>query len=243
MITRKIYRPTVLTLLAVAVIIAVIAATAGFIFGRAPLLGELIPVRFDPNGRPDRWVRFSYSLILLPVWIQLTLAIVFGALGGLLLYRTNPRSPHAVENEVVKQERERMLVTAEAVSLLTAVWVIFQGFAALRIVWLWQRWEGDLGGAYLQSLVVAIVLSVIVGIRAGVNLKYANPASRETKDIHWRLQGLYFNRQDPALFVPLRSGVGWTLNFGRLRALVFLLVFLAFGILVPVLLLRLLSGQ
>jgi uncharacterized membrane protein len=242
MITRKIYRPTVLTLLGMATTIAVIAGTAGFILGRAPLLGQVIPVRFDGNGRPDLWVRFSYSLILLPVWIQVTLAVVFGTLGSLLLYRTNPRSPAGVESEVVKQERERMLVTAEAISLLTTIWVMFQAIAALRILWLWQWWQGNLGDIYLQSLVVAIVLSVIVGIRAGVNLQYAKPAQRQTLDIHWRMQGLYFNPEDPALFVPLRSGIGWTLNFGRPRAIMFLLLFIAFGIGAPIVLMRLLLG-
>jgi len=123
-VTRKIYRPTVLTLLAVAIIVAVIAGTAGFILGRAPLLGSFIPVRFDATGAPDRWVVFSYSLVLLPVWIQLALAVVFATLGSLLLYRTNPRSREGAEDEVVRQERERMLATAEAAGLLTAIWVV-----------------------------------------------------------------------------------------------------------------------
>ena len=33
------------------------------------------------------------------------------------------------------------------------------------------------------------------------------------------LRGLYVNRQDPALFVPLRSGVGWTLNLAARKPL------------------------
>jgi uncharacterized membrane protein len=241
--TKKIYRPTILTLLGLATTIAVIAGTTGFILGRAPLLRQFIPVRFDASGAPDRWVAFSFSLILVPVWIQLTLALVFGGIGTLLLYRTNPRSRDGMEDEATRQDRERMLAAAEAVSLLTVIWVTFQGIAALRILWLWQWWQGNLGDTYLQCLVVAIVLSVIVGIRAAVNLRYVKPASRRTDDAHWRMQGLYFNREDPALFVPLRNGIGWTLNFGRPRAIVFLLLFLAFGIGAPIVILRLLLGQ
>jgi len=41
----------------------------------------------------------------------------------------------------------------------------------------------------------------------------------------------------------LRSGVGWTLNFGRPQAIVFLLVSLAFGIGGPLFILRLLTGE
>jgi uncharacterized membrane protein len=243
-VTKQLYRPTVLTLLGYAATIAVTAGTAGFILGRAPLLGQVIPVHFGSDGAPDRWLRFSYALVLLPVWIQLALATVFGAVAGLLLYRVHPRAREgAAEDEVVRQERERMLATAEAVSLLTTIWVTFQAVAALRIMWLWQWWHGNLGDIYFQSLVVAIVASVIVGIRAAVNMRHAQPAHRETLDANWRMDGVYFNPQDPSLFVPLRSGTGWTLNFGRPRALLIVLLFVLVGIGVPIVILRLILGQ
>jgi len=240
---KKIYRPTALTLVGVATTIASIAGTAGFILGRAPMLGYFLPVHFDREGVPDRWVRTSLSIVLVPVWIQLTLALVFGSIAGLLLYRTRPLNREVVEDAATRQDRERMLVTAEAISLLSAIWVTFQGLAAIRILRAWQRWWGDLGQIYGQSLVVAIVISVIVGIRASVNLRHATPAVRPSSDANWRFRGLYFNPEDPALFVPLRSGIGWTLNFGRPRAIAFLLVFLAFGIGAPILIMRILLGE
>jgi uncharacterized membrane protein len=242
-VIERLYRPTVLTLASMAATVSVIGCTMGFIIGRAPLLGQFIPVHFGVEGTPDRWMRFSYSLVLLPVWIQLALAVVFGSIGTLLLFRARSHSHEGEEDEAARQERERMLATTEAISLLTTIWVGFQGIAALRILWLWQRWQGDLGEIYLQSLVLAIVASVIVGIRGAVNMRHANPASRETLDVHWWIDGLYFNPQNPALFVPLRSGVGWTLNFGRPRALAILLLFVVAGIGVPLIILRLILGQ
>jgi len=242
--TKKIYRPTVLTLAGVAITISAIAGTAGFILGRAPMLGDYVPVHFTDQGVPDRWLPISLTLVLLPVWIQLVLAAVFGSIGTLLLYRTHPLLPRAVtEDDVTRQNRERMLVTAEAVSLLCAIWVMFQGIAAVRILWLWQRGFGDLGNAYMQSLVVAIVLSVIVGIRAGVNLHHPQPALRPSEDEHWRFKALYFNPDDPALFVPVRSGVGWTVNFGRPRAVAFLVIFVVLGVGAPLFILRILLGE
>jgi uncharacterized membrane protein len=241
--TKRIYRPTVLTLVAVATTIAVVAGTAGFIVGRLPMLRRFIPVHFDTQGLPDRWLPASYGLVLLPVWVQLVLTIVFGAIGGMLLYRTHPLQRGVQEDEGNKQDRERMLVTAEAVSLMAAIWVTFQGIAAIRILRLWERWLGDLGDIYVQSLVVAIVLSVIVGIRAGVNLRHARPVHRASEEVHWRFRGLYVNPDDPSLFVPLRSGIGWTLNFGRPRTIFFLGLFLVFGIGAPLLIMRLLLGE
>jgi uncharacterized membrane protein len=241
--TKNIYRPTALTLFGLATTIAAIFWTIGFILGRAPMLPPFLAMHFDQEGISDDWLRPSWTLVLLPVWIQLTLLFVFGALATVLLYRTQ-RTRHAVEDEVNRQDRERMLITAEAISLLAAIWVTFQALGAIRLFIMWQRVCCGMGSIYFQSLVVAIVLSVMVGIRAAVYLHHPKPAMRPTSDAHWRLQGLYFNRQDPALFVSLRSGIGWTLNFGRPRAILFIALFVVFGIGAPlVILLRLALGE
>lgn len=240
--TKKIYRPTVLTLLGIATTIAAISGTVGFILGRAPMLPPLLAVHFDSDGIADRWLPPSWALVFIPVWIQLTLTFVFGAIGSVLLYRTR-RVRQVVEDEILRQDRERMIYTAEAVSLLSAIWVTVQGLGAIRLFIMWQRMCCGMGDVYYTSLVVAIVLSVVVGIRAAVYVRYPAPEPRATDDVHWRLRGLYFNPHDPALFVPLRTGIGWTLNLGRPRAILMLAVFLVFGIGAPLLILRLLLGE
>ncbi len=238
----KIYRPTVLTLLGLATTIASTFWTIGFILGRAPLLPRFLAVHFDADGIADRWLPPSWPIVLVPVWIQLTLGSVFGAIAIVLLFRTQ-RARQAVEDEVSRQDRERMLAMAEAVSLLGAIWVSVQALGAIRLFIMWQRGCCGMGNVYNQSLVVAIVLSIVVGIRASAYTRHPRQVTRPTSDAHWRLLGIYFNPQDPAVFVPLRSGVGWTLNLGRPRAIFFLLVFLAFGIAAPALILRLLVGE
>lgn len=240
--TKKIYRPTALTLFGLATTIAALFWTIGFTLGRAPTLPPYLAVHFDQEGIADRWLRPSLALVFIPVWIQLTLTIVFGAIGSVLLYRTQ-RGRNAVEDEINRQDRERMLATAEAISLLSAIWVTFQALGAVRLFIMWGRVCCGMGEGYFQGLVVAIVLSIIVGIRASAYMRHPKPVLRETSPEHWRYQGLYFNPQDPALFVPLRSGMGWTLNLGRPRAIIFLMMFLLFGIGAPVLILRLLLGE
>ena len=239
---KMIYRPTVLTLLGVGTTIAAISGTTGYILGRAPSVPFMLPVHFDNEAIADRFVRASYAVILLPVWIQLALAIPFGAIAVLLLYRTQ-KTRSAVENELNRQERERMVTTAEAISLLAAIWVTFQGLLAIRLIIMWQLMCCGLGDIYYQGLVVCIVLSAIVGIRAAVNLQYPKLVVRETEDGHWRYPGVYFNPRDPAVFVPLRSGVGWTVNFGRPQAIVFLALVLSVSIWAPIFIFRVLVGE
>ena len=239
---KMIYRPTLLTLRGLATTIAAISGTTGYILGRAGSVPPLLPVHFDDQGIADRFVRASYAIILVPVWIQLTLAIVFGAIAGVLLYRTQ-KTRSAVETEVRRQERERMLMTAEAISLLAAIWVTFQGLLAIRLIMMWQLMCCGLGDVYYQSLVVCIVLSAIVGVRAAVYLQYPKPVLRETDAVYWRFPGVYVNRQDPALFVPRRDGPGWTLNFGRPQAILFLGVLLFVSIWAPIAIFRVLLGE
>lgn len=239
---KMIYRPTVLTLLGAGTTIAAISGTTGYILGRAPSIPPLLPVHFDDEAIADRFVRASYAIILVPVWIQLALAIVFGAVAGVLLYRTQ-KTRTAVESEVNRQERVRMLMTAEAISLLAAIWVTFQGLLAVRLIMMWQLMCCGLGTIYYQSLVVCIVLSALVGVRAAVYLQYPKPVVRQTEDVHWRFRGLYFNRQDPALFVPRRNGPGWTVNFGRPQAIVFLGLVLFVSIGAPIFIFRVLLGE
>ena len=239
---RMIYRPTVLTLLGAATTIAAISGTTGYILGRAPSMPVVLPVHFDDDAIADRFVQASYAIILVPVWIQLTLTIVFGSIAGVLLYRTQ-KTRSAVENELNRQERERMLMTAEAISLLAAIWVTFQGLLAVRLIMMWQLMCCGLGDIYYQILVVCIVLSIMVGIRAAVYLQFSNPLLRKTDDAHWRFAGLYINRQDPALFVPRRQGPGWTVNFGRPQTLVFIAFVLLIGIFAPILIFRVLLGE
>jgi uncharacterized membrane protein len=186
-----IYRPTVLTLFGVAVTIAAISGTTGYILGRAPYLPLMLAVHFDNDRIADRFVRAAYPVVFVPVWIQLTLATVFMAIAAVLLYRTQ-KVRSAVEDESARHERERMLVAAEAVSLLAAIWVTFQGLLAIRLIIMWQMVCCGLGDIYYQSLVVCIVLSVIVGIRAAVYAQYPEPAVRHAREAHWRFLSLYY---------------------------------------------------
>lgn len=47
---------------------------------------------------------------------------------------------------------------------------------------------------------------------------------------HWTLWVFYYNRDDKRVFVPKRSGLGWTLNFANPYAVAVLLAMLAVSI-------------
>src|SRR6185295_7082476 len=91
---------------------------------------------------------------------------------------------------------------------------------------------------YIQGLVVAIVASIGVGVRAMALFGRPKPPPEPQSSSHWRFKELYFNPDDPALFVPARRGQGWTVNFGRLGAILLIVMVLAIGIGAPYALVR-----
>ena len=234
---RHITRPTLATILGAGATVASVAGTAGFLVGRYPLLPLFVPVHLTDEGLPDRWQGTTYTLVLMPVWVQLVLALVFGAIAVILLWRAVlPDDAHAVR--LAAEDSERMLVAAEAVVLLSAIWVSFQALGAAELVRLWQRGWGGYRRIYGQALVGAIVASVVVGVRAIATLGGAARPRESDASPHWRCRHLYFNPKDPALFVPARHGLGWTVNFGRPRAILLMAVVLAIGIGAPLALVR-----
>lgn len=60
-----------------------------------------------------------------------------------------------------------------------------------------------------------------------------SPVSKETRqrlrddDANWKFGALYFCPKDPAFLVPKRIGIGWTMNFGSLWTLLFVIAVIA----------------
>jgi uncharacterized membrane protein len=224
-------RPTRLTQIVIALSITLIAFSATFLLIRYASLPSLLVVRFMPNGFPNGWQYKTYPRVLMPVFVQLALAVTLGAIGSLLLSR--PHGSHDEEAPDVKAAA----AAAEAVALLTLIWVAFQAYVAVALAAMWQRERAGLGW-YGYLAVVGVGITILVSVRAHVRL--GHPAPRPFVSEHWRFGQLYKNAADPALFVPTRNGRRWTLNFGRPVAAALLGVILLVGVVAPATILALL---
>jgi len=80
-------------------------------------------------------------------------------------------------------------------------------------------------------LVYAIVLSVKTG-QSGSRLNTAEQKSGDEitrdDDSYWKLGSLYYNKEDPAVFVEKRFGIGWTINWARWQSWLFIVGIVAF---------------
>jgi Family of unknown function (DUF5808) len=168
----------------------------------------------------------------MPVFVQLALAFTLGAIGVLLLSRR-----HGVHDEDAPDVRAAA-VAAEAVLLITLIWVAFQGYAAWALLRMWKAERGGLGPWYAYVEMAGVVATAAVAIRAQRRL--GRPEPRPFVAEHWRFGQLYKNAADPALFVPTRNGRRWTLNFGRPIAAALLGLILILGVIGPTVILALL---
>ena len=67
----------------------------------------------------------------MPLWIQLALALVFGAVVLILLWRAEPAR---ADKHITQDRAQPMLSAAEGITLLALVWIAFQGFSAVQLI-------------------------------------------------------------------------------------------------------------
>lgn len=139
-----------------------------------------------------------------------------------LVYRSRPDIDAA--DPTATLPRYRRLLDAYTRAVLTMLALIDLTFL-LAALQLWQLYH--LRGASAALAVVpalaGLLILVTVAIRAGRNRirptgsgQPAGPvAAGPDDDRFWRVGLLYINRADPAVVVPDRVGVGWTLNLGN----------------------------
>jgi uncharacterized membrane protein len=186
-------------------------------------------------GEPVFYQIKTPLVVMLPAVVQVALLLTFGALGLLLLWRARPESSDAA----AVADGDRMRLAVEGVALLGAVWITVQAIGAARLIALWQGERGgNFGRVYNITLLLSLVISALIVWRTTKSVRREAASSVEVDPAKWRFSSLYVDPHDPALFVPTRRGVGWTLNFGRPLAIALIIAVLAVGIGGPFLLAR-----
>jgi uncharacterized membrane protein len=217
--------PTRRTLVSACWATGITLATASYLSLSYSTLPDRLPVRYL-RGEPVFFQLKTPIVVMLPALVQAALVLVFGALCLMLLWRARPDSGAAHT-----ADHARMSVAVEAVSMLGAIWITVQAIGAARLVAVWEGGRGSFGRMYNITLVVSLVVSALVVWRTTGALRQQQHApAPETNPDLWRFTHLYFNPQDPALFVPTRRGAGWTLNFGRPLAIVLIAAILTLGV-------------
>jgi uncharacterized membrane protein len=242
-----------------AVAITVGTAVVGAV--RYPHLPPRLVSHYDAGGHPtsytDKTFVSAFGLVMVQIAVT-ALIVVLSRVTARGKAELDAQDPHAAE-------RHRRFVTAMARCLLVlAAAVDLTMFFAALAMWNLVSSTGFFPVLLIAPIVVATAGLVVVtvrvgqggsrlrvegaeaassgiglgtgsGIGSGAGNRIGNGAVNRDDDRFWKLGMVYVNREDPAVFVQKRFGVGWTVNFGRPAVVGLLVGILAIAVLVPVL--------
>ena len=207
--------------LAPAVIVTVATAVIGVIL--YPSMPELLAVHYAAKGVPNRLAAKSVGTAFSLVFVQIgATALLVGIAAGIVF---GSRSDVDPAHPVSSARWHRRYVSLGAKALLGLVALIDLGMLGSSLL----MWTGTVT-AWAPWVVV---LPILAGVAVAIVVLARNNRERDEgegdtglthrdDDKYWRGGLFYVNREDHALWVARRYGVGWTLNFGNPRVAILL---------------------
>jgi uncharacterized membrane protein len=202
--------------LAPALIVTLATAVLGVIL--YPSMPETLAVHYGANGVPDRLaaksVGTAFSLVFLQIGVT---ALLAGIAAGIVRSRSDIDPAHPVAS--ARWHRQYMALGARAlIGLVTMIDLGMLGSSLLT-------WTGTVTSWAPLVVVLPILAGVVVAfVVLARNNRERDDGEPDTglthrdDDKYWRGGLLYINREDQALWVTRRFGLGWTLNLANPRA-------------------------
>ncbi|WP_197029219.1 DUF5808 domain-containing protein [Alicyclobacillus macrosporangiidus] len=201
---------------------------------RYPALPARFPIHFSADGTPTQWADKSISSafgILIPGLVLLALCLLVHIASRAGRTDVDPEAPQASLHLQTLQRRRWILATWCSCAFVQ----VGLGLAALLLWGLlgpatgWPMWVIPLTivtGAIAPWVIVlaktarrsassVTAAAVPKGPFQGAGAPGTRRVVHRDDDRFWKVGVLYFNRDDPALLVPKRFGIGWTLNFAH----------------------------
>jgi uncharacterized membrane protein len=198
---------------------------------------DRFPIHWGVDGQPNGWATRSFAGLYVPLLTGAILCAGMGFLAYALL-----RWSRRIQVSGAAGERERRF-RHTVVSVLVAA----EYFLAVVFVWagllpLSRSANSPTGITPILALALVytlVVTSLLIRVgQGGSRLTAAStpgaaaPVGDRTADRYWKLGLVYINRNDPAVFVEKRFGIGYTLNFGHPGTWLFLAVLVIITVLV-----------
>jgi uncharacterized membrane protein len=223
--------------LAPALIVTVVTAVIGVI--SYPSMPEILAVHYSAKGVPNRLVAKSVGTAFSLVFVQVGVTALLVGIAAAIFRSSRPDLDPAHPLGSARWHREYMSLGAKA--LLGLVAMIDLGMLGSSLL----MWTGTVTSWAPLVVVVPILAAVLIAVVVLASNNRARDVGEEDTglthrddDTLWWGGLFYINREDHALLVPRRFGLGWTLNFGNPKAamllagviaLIGLLITLRFG--------------
>ncbi len=183
---------------------AILACVAAYLRAHWDEIPPRFPVHWGLDGQPNRWVLRTSHGVYGPLWFGAAILAMFIILGLAGFYGS----------------RRSTMRLAMLKMMLCVMYLLAFVFGMVAMLPLW----------HFSPIALVMPVFVLVGIVLAYSYKLTSdpdvPADA-TPDSGWRLSSIYYNPADPALFVPKRIGLGYTLNFGNRMSWLVMAVILA----------------
>ncbi len=196
---------------------------------------QRLAVHYNLQGQADRFVQKSWWAVNRLPFISLGIVLLMLGIFFVIRRARQEIDPSAPEISLRQDRRFRYIwsVYVLVVALLMSLYFFYFSYAILLgYFYTWLVW------AFPAILVTATIGLAIYTGQSGYRLKTDTKASKDTikamrdDDRYWIAGIFYCNKNDPALFVEKRIGVGWTINFCNVWA-VLILIAILFLLLLP----------
>lgn len=191
-----------------------------------------IPAHFDFKGNVTSWREKSYSSVFWPTLMQVFMIGLFIFVNTIIgkakqqISAVNPERSIA-QNRIFRKRWSGFTVIMGSGTVLL--------FAFVQLTLLYEIspmiMTAVIGFYTLAAILGSVYLSITTG-QGGSRVKISKgPDGQEIDrddDKYWKLGQFYFNPEDPAVFIEKRFGIGWTMNFARLKAWLYILVLVLF---------------
>lgn len=207
--------------LAPALIVTVVTVVIGVI--SYPSMPEMLVVHYGANGVPNRLAAKSVGTAFSLVFTQIGLTTLLTGI-AVAIFRSS-RADIDPARPVGSARWHRQYMSLSGRALLGLVTMIDVGLLGSSLL----MWTGTVSSWAPLVMVIPILAAVVVAVVVlAKNNRVRDEGEENTGLTHrdddksWRGGLFYINRQDHALLVPRRYGLGWTFNFGNPRAAILL---------------------
>jgi uncharacterized membrane protein len=200
---------------------------------------QKLPMQYDFSGNVTNYVEKSFKSVLVLPAMQLFLIGIF-----ILCNMSIARAKQQLQTENPEKSLKQNILFRRRWSLYT----IFLGTAVVLLFFIIQLSytsyiSYDQFMIFIWIFTFCVVISTIIlslitgqgGSRIKINAGKGDESEiNHDEDHYWKLGQIYYNPNDPTLFVEKRFGIGWTINFGRPLTWVMLLTIILIAVGLPI---------
>ena len=220
------------------VVIAIILIVMSF--QAYPAIPDKIPTKFSFSGEVTNWTEKSYKSILLNPVMMIYFTLLFIFINFMI---AKAKQQISVNQPTESIQKNIIFRRRWSLFLITTSYLLSFLFTMIQLSLMYPI-NGEIQ-AIISLITTAIILihCIVLSITTGQGGSRVKTVQSQSQDIidrdddkYWKLGQFYFNKNDPALFLEKRFGVGWTINIARPLAWIIFLVIIGLAILIPMIL-------